>query len=51
MQAVIVGRDDTKYHRILGDAAVEALRAGGFFPPISLGVHLVAMPDEVMKMQ
>lgn len=49
VQAVILGRDDTKYHRILGDAAVEALRVGGFFPPISLGVHLVAMPDEVMK--
>ena len=49
VQAVIVSRDDTKYHRILGDAAVEALRVGGFFPPISLGVHLVARLHEVIK--
>lgn len=49
VQAVVLGRDDTKYHKILGDAAVEALRVAGYFPPVSFGIHLEAMPDEAMK--
>lgn len=49
IQAVVLGRDDTKYEKIIGDAAVEALRAGGHTPPVALGVHLIATPDEVMK--
>jgi hypothetical protein len=49
VQAVIYGRTDSNYERIIGDAAVEALRAGGHAPPVSLGVHLVALPNDQLK--
>jgi hypothetical protein len=49
VQAAVLSYDDTPYKRIIGDAAVIALKSAGFDPPIAFGIHMVAAPDDALK--